>query len=448
MKREDFGQDFTWGVASAAWQVEGASTVDGKAPSVWDHLDSIGRIAGGPLADRGIDFYHRYEEDIALTADLGFGAKRISISWPRVLGDGSGPPNPKGLDFYNRVIDATLEAGLEPWVTVHHWDMPQAMFAKGGWANRSVIEPFAQLAELCATTFGDRVKNWMVFNEQGSVANHILLGLYGRRGLHPARTLRSVHHMHLATAEAARRMRSILGPEARIGTTHILTPVRPYTATDEPTRRRKAAIEALTNDIFVDPPGGLGYPFDRNRLVNLVKPAIQDGDMEAIRFRFDFLGIQYYGPIGLTATRLPVIGRLPTFRLAGAEVPLRSDIGIPADADGLEHLLRTYANHPIADRLVVTESGLGLQDRMRDGRVRDDVRIWYLREQLRAVLAAKRSGVPIDGYFHWSYADNVEWFFGTRPRFGLVYIDYDDDLRRVPKDSARWFQRFLAGDDA
>ena len=448
MRRDDFGSDFTWGVASAAWQVEGASTVGGKPPSVWDRLDAAGRIAGGPHADRAIDFYNRYPEDIALIAELGFGAKRLSISWPRLLGDGSGPSNPEGIAFYDRVIDETLAAGLEPWVTVHHWDMPQALLEKGGWGDRGIVEPFARLAELCAERYGDRVAKWMVFNEPGSVAGHLLLGMYGKRGFHPAATLRAVHHMHLAIAEGARRMRAVLPESAEIGTTHILVPVRPYGATDERTVRRKAAIEALTNGIFLDPPAGLGYPFKDNRVVNLVKPAIQDGDLEAVRFPFDFLGVQYYGPISLSEKRWPVVGRLPTAKVTGAEVALRSDIGIPADAEGLEHLLKMCASHPIAERLVVTESGLGLQDRVHDGRIQDDVRIWYVREQLRAVLAAKEAGVPVDGYFHWSYADNVEWFFGTRPRFGLVYIDYKDDLKRIPKESARWFQRFLGGEDA
>lgn len=450
MKRSDFGDDFTWGVASAAFQIEGAWDVDGKAPSVWDMLGHSGRILGGAVGDDAIDFYNRYESDIALIRDLGFNANRFSISWPRILGDGTpgSPVNNAGIDFYNRVIDATLDAGLEPWVTVHHWDMPEAILRQGGWANRdAVLEPFVRLAEVCAESFGDRVTNWMVFNEPASVASHLVAGMYGRRGFYPVRTLRCVHHMNLAIAAGARRMRELLPADAQIGTTNIIAPARPYAPADRATQKRKSAIEALTSDMFIDPAGGLGYPFERNRVLNLMKPAIADGDVEACAFHFDFLGIQYYGPVPLSDKPLPLVGSLPTTKIPGAEVNLRSDIGIPTDPEGLGYVLRRYAHHPIADRLVVTESGLGAQDRLDGDRVHDDVRIWHTRRHLEAVLDARRDGVPVDGFFQWSYADNIEWFFGRRPRFGIVYVDYDDDYRRVPKDSAKWFKAFLAGEE-
>jgi len=447
MRRADFGTDFTWGVASAAYQIEGAWDLDGKRPSVWDEAGRRGRIAGGRVGDDAIDFYHRYPADLDLIAELGFGANRFSLSWPRLMGDGDGPPNPKGVDFYNKVIDGCLERGLDPWVTVHHWDLPQAMYATGGWTERSVIERFANFAEFCATTFGDRVKHWMVFNEPASVAGHLLIGGYGRLGLYPRRTLRCVHHMNVAIAEGARRMRAALPAGADIGTTNIVTLARPYEPTDEHTRRRKAAIEALTTDMFVDPAGGLGYPFHKNRLLKHLEPAILDGDLEAATFRFDFMGLQYYGPVVLRKQPIPGLGPVPTFSVPNPEVKLRSDIGIPADPEGLLHVLRRFKDHPAADRLVVTEAGIGLQDRMHDGEVNDDVRIWYVREHLRSVLAARNEGIPVDGFFHWSYADNIEWFFGRRPRFGLVHIDYENDFARTPKASARWFQRFLTDTD-
>lgn len=441
MQRSAFGDDFTWGVASAAYQVEGAWDLDGKRPSVWDEVGRRGRVAGGRVGDEAIDFYHRYPEDIALIDELGFGAKRFSLSWPRLFGDGRGPLNPKGADFYDRVIDTCLEHGVEPWVTVHHWDLPLALHQEGGWGRRGIVEEFAAYAAACAERFGDRVRKWMVFNEPGSVASHLFIGGYDRRRLYPVRTLRCVHHMNLASAEAGRRMRTALPEGAEIGTTHIVTLARPYAPRDERTARRKAAIEALTTDMFVDPAGGLGYPFEKNRLLRLMEPAIRDGDLQDATFRYDFLGVQYYGPI--TLRPVPVVGPVPTFSVPNPEVKLRSDIGIPADPEGLYWALHKFRDHPAAGRLVVTEAGLGLQDRLVDGEVNDDVRIWYLREHLRWVLRAKEDGIPVDGFFHWSYADNVEWFFGRRPRFGLVFIDYDDDLRRIPKASARWFQGFL-----
>ena len=445
MKRSDFGDDFTWGVASAAFQIEGAPAADGKAPSIWDELTRTGKIAGEG-GDQGIDFYNRYPEDIEMIKDLGFGANRISLSWPRLMGTGRERLNPKGADFYDRVIDATLEAGMEPWVTVHHWDIPLALWQEGGWTRRGIVEDFARFAEVCAERFGDRVKKWMVFNEPASVAGHLVLGLYGRKGLHPNTTLRSVHHINLACAEAGRRMRAALPEDAEIGTTNVMSVAYPYEPTDERTARRKRAIEALAIDMHLDPAGGLGYPFEANRLLNLMKRHIEDGDLESARFEYDFMGVQCYGPL-VALRKLPVVGAVPTMTVPGAEARVSSAIGIPQDADALLWTFRKYANHPAAKRMVVTEGGFGGQDRLEpDGRVRDDIRIWVYRRNLEAVLAAKAEGINVDGYFAWSYADNVEWVLGRRPRFGIVYTDYDNDYRRVPKDSAKWFQRLLTTD--
>ncbi|MEZ5257067.1 MAG: family 1 glycosylhydrolase [Ilumatobacteraceae bacterium] len=357
MKRSDFGDDFTWGVASAAFQIEGAPAADGKAPSIWDELARTGRIAGKG-GDQGIDFYHRYPDDIDLIKDLGFGANRISLSWPRLMGTGREALNAKGADFYDRVIDATLAAGMEPWVTVHHWDLPLALWNEGGWARRGIVEDFARFAEVCAERFGDRVKKWMVFNEPASVAGHLMVGMYGRRGLHPNATLRSVHHINLACAEAGRRMRSTLSDDAEIGTTNVMSVAYPYEPTDERTARRKRAIEALAIDIHLDPAGGRGYPFEASRLLNLMKRHIEDGDLESARFSYDFMGVQCYGPL-VALRRVPGVGAVPTMTVPGAEARVSSAIGIPQDADALLWTFRKYADHPVAKRMVVTEGGLG-----------------------------------------------------------------------------------------
>ena len=445
--RSDFGPDFTWGVASAAFQIEGAPATDGKAPSVWDDMVRRGKVAGAG-GDLGIDYYRRYQEDHALIAGLGFGANRISLSWPRLLGDGRGPWNPKGADFYDRAIDDMLERGLEPWVTIHHWDLPLALWREGGWGRRGIVEDFARFAELCAQHFGDRVARWMVFNEPMSIVGQVLLGWYGRPGLHVDAALRATHHINLAGAEAGRRMREALPGDAQIGTTQVLSVVHPYEPTDERTLRRKRALEALACDMHVDPAGGLGYPFDATKLLLPMRRHIQDGDLEAARFTYDFLGVQCYGPLaGLR--RWPLVGPAPTRAIATAEARVLSAVGIPQDADALLWTLRKYAAHPAAKRLVITEAGFGGNDRLEDHgtRVRDDLRIWIHKRNLQAVRTARAEGIPLDGYFAWSYADNIEWIMGRGPRFGLVYVDYDDDMRRVPKDSARWFQQFLAGPD-
>lgn len=450
MRRSDFGDDFTWGVASAAFQIEGAPDADGKRPSVWDDLGRRGRIAGGTVGDLAIDFYHRWARDLDLIRSLGFRANRLSISWPRVFGDGRGPWNEAGGDFYDRVIDGCLERGLEPWITVYHWDTPLALQREGGWLRRGIVEDFAAYAEAVAKRYGDRVGHWMIFNEPASVAAHILIGAYGRRrGLHPFQAMKAVHHMNLACAEAGRRMRGVLGDGADIGTTHVVAVAHPYQSGDARTNTARRAVEALACDMFIDPAGGLGYPFGATPLLNFLKPAIREGDIEACAFTYDFLGVQYYGPAPIRTLPVPVpgLGGLLVPWARGAEAKVRSEVGIPVDAEGLLWSLRKYASHPCARRLVVTENGFGAHDRLRDGRVRDDVRIWYLREHLQAVLDARAEGIDVDGFFAWSYADNIEWFFGRDARFGIVYVDYEDDLARIPKDSARWFQRLLTEAD-
>lgn len=444
MRRSDFGEDFTWGVASAAFQVEGAWDVDGKRPSVWDEACARGRVRGGVACRDGIDAFHRMDEDLDLIAALGVAANRFSINWPRVYGDGRGPWNAAGGDYYDRLIDGCLRRGLEPWVTVHHWDLPLALQQEGGWARRGIVEDFAAFAEEVARRYGDRVRNWMVFNEPLSVFGHIAAGIHTRLGPHPMEALASMHHMNLAIAEAGRRMRGVLPADARIGTTNVMSLCAPFDATGR-LRRAQRAVEALLFDSFLDPLAGLGYPFDDSPFLRPLRRHVRDGDVEAARFDMDFMGVQYYGPTPMRP--VPLLGGVPVPTLATAEANVRSAVGLPVEPKGLSELLRRYRDHPACRRMVITESGFGMQDRLVDGRVRDDLRTWYARTHLEAVLEARSEGVPVDGFFQWSYADNIEWVYGRGPRFGLVHVDYDDDFRRTPKDSYRWFQRLLTTDD-
>jgi beta-glucosidase len=442
LTRSDFGDDFTWGVASAAFQVEGAWDLDGKRPSVWDEACRTGRVRGGEACLDGIDAYHRIDEDLDLIAGLGVGANRFSISWPRVYGDGRGPWNAAGAAYYDRLIDGCLERGLEPWVTVHHWDLPLALEREGGWLRRGIVEDFAAFAEQVASHFGDRVKHWMVFNEPLSVTGFVAGGTHTRRGPHPMQALATMHHINLACAEAGRRMRAALGDDAQIGTTNVFTLGHPYDATG-PRRRFQRAFEALLVDAFLDPAAGLGYPFDDSPLLRPLRRYLHDGDTEAAAFDYDFMGVQYYGPFPVQPA--PLLGGIPSLKVRGAEANVRSAVGVPVDADGLLEVLRRYATHPACKRLVITECGFGMHDRLEPGvdRVRDDLRTWFTRTHLEAARQAVAEGIPLDGWFQWSYADNIEWVLGRGPRFGLVYVDYDDDFRRIPKDSYRWFQQLL-----
>lgn len=447
MHVDDFGAGFRWGVASAAWQIEGAWDADGKSPSVWDHADHHRRVRGGPAGEVAIDAYHRFADDLALIAGLGFGANRFSLAWTRILPDGAGKPNAAGIDFYDRVIDACLERGLEPWVTLYHWDLPLSLHRQGGWADRRSIDWFAEYSATCARAFGDRVRHWLVCNEPNMHALQILGGIFDRPGVHLRRFFASVHHLNLAIAESGRVLRDELGAGHRIGTTHQVIPFHPFDGGGAVRGPGVRAFEALCNGMFLDPLGGRGYPFDASWLLRrYLQPVVRDGDLEQATHRFDLLGVQYYQPVTVVPAPIPGLWGVPSTRQPKGSPPVRTALGWGVNPAGLTEALRRCAAHPVADRLVVTENGAAFDDVLVDGRVHDDLRTWYYRTHLEAVLEAKRDGVPVDGYFCWSYADNIEWALGAKPRFGLLYVDYDDDLRRYPKDSARWFSRFIAGE--
>lgn len=452
MHRDDFGDTFTWGVASAAWQIEGAWDSDDKSPSIWDHADHHHKVAGGPVGDVAIDFAHRYPEDLALVAELGFDAKRLSLSWPRIIPDGIGRRSDAGIAFYRTILEACRANGLEPWVTLYHWDLPRSLHERGGWSNREIVEWFAAYAEAAADAFGDLVTHWMVANEPSMHALHHLLGFFDRTPS-LARYVRVAHHQNLAIAEAARRMRTVLGDDAVIGTTHATMPIWTRRSDNRWGRRSVRAWDAILNRMFLDPLGGLGYPWGEAPLIErTLAKVVRDGDEAAAGHRFDFLGIQYYQPQVIRSVPIPGVWGLPIppVRPPKGFEPVKTAMGWVVRPGGLGDVLRRWADHPVADRLVVTENGAAFDDTLiveRDGtrRVHDSLRTWYYRTHLAEVASAVADGVPVDGYFAWSYADNIEWVLGRRPRFGLVHVDYDADLRRTPKDSALMFRRLLAG---
>jgi len=308
IRTADFGEDFTWGVASAAWQVEGAWNTDGKRPSVWDEATLRGRVRGGLVALEGSDAFYRLDEDLDLVQAMGVTANRFSVSWPRVYGDGRGPWIDKGGEYYDRLVDGCLARGIEPWLTVHHWDLPQALWLEGGWTRRGIVEDFAAFAEQLAVRFGDRVKNWMVFNEPLSVMGQIAGGIFeDRLGPRPLKALQSMNHLNLACAEAGRRMRAALPEGHKIGTTNVVTLCAPFDATGR-LKKAQRTLEALTVDAFLDPAGGLGYPFEESVFLRPLKRYVQDGDLEACAFDYDFMGVQYYGPTPMKS--VPLVGGL------------------------------------------------------------------------------------------------------------------------------------------
>ena len=446
---DDFGDGFTWGVATAAYQIEGAWDADGKGPSVWDEFThgrgplGLRRIKDGATGDVATDSYHRFEEDIALVAAMGFGAYRFSISWPRVMPDGTGAVNAAGLDYYSRVVDACLAAGIEPWVTLYHWDLPAALERRGGWTNREIVGWFSDYVSVVVAALGDRVRQWMVFNEPLSFTMlGYLLGAHapGRRG--PAAFCAAVHHVNLATAEGARAARAASPrSDASIGTTQYLSPVL-ASGVGPLAGIAERSADALVNRLFLEPNLGLGYQWDDCGLLRGIKRHHRPGDDELATIDLDFLGVQYYTRLRAPWLPIPGIWTIPHFgQDRGCEL---TSMGWEVRPEGLGMVLDRVHAYGAYDRVVVTESGASFDEELVDGRVHDNRRIAYYQRHLAELRATIDRGVPVEGYFCWSLLDNFEWTFGYRPRFGLVHVDYATQ-QRIVKDSGRWFARLLGG---
>ncbi|MFD2783929.1 GH1 family beta-glucosidase [Hymenobacter rubripertinctus] len=445
--RADFGPDFQWGVAAAAYQTEGAWNTDGKGPSIWDEfVRRKGKIKRGESGEVATDFYHRWPRDLGCINQMGIENFRFSVAWSRVLPEGIGNVNQKGIDFYSRLVDGCLERGITPWLTLYHWDLPAALQRRGGWANRSVVGWFTDYAQRMAAALGDRVQHWMVLNEPMAFtgAGH-LLGLHapGRRSL--GAFLAATHHAALAQSEGGRALRASLPASAQIGTTfsgaHI-TPWRPGLVRDERAARR---ADALLNRLFLEPVLGLGYPVADVPLLGRLEQYMQPGDEARLPFDFDFLGVQNY-------TR-EVVRHAWYVPLLWAALVGAGRRGVPATAMGWEvypesiyHLLNRAGSYPNAPRLLVTENGAAFPDQVNPpGQVCDVARQAFLQACIGQVLRARQEGVRVDGYFAWSLTDNFEWAEGYAPRFGLVHVDYATQQRTI-KDSGHWYGRFLGGE--
>ncbi|WNM37333.1 GH1 family beta-glucosidase [Micromonospora halotolerans] len=431
----EFPAGFRWGVSTSAYQIEGAVTAGGRGPSIWDTFaHSPGRIVDGSTGDEACDHYHRYAEDVGLLAGLGVSAYRFSIAWPRVQPTGAGPANAAGLDFYDRLVDALLAAGVDPVATLFHWDLPQALEDAGGWLNRDTAHRFAEYADLVATRLGDRVKLWITLNEPFV---HMSLG-HGTGAHAPGRMLLFdafpvAHHQLLGHGLAVSALRARSTSPVAIANNY--SPVRLAGETDAD-RAAGAAYDALHNRLFTDPLLGLGYPEEPG-----FDPAVvRAGDLDVIAAPIDVLGVNYYNPTGI---RVPADEDSPLpFEMVPLEGYPRTAFDWPVVPDGLrELLLQLHQRYGDAlPPIQITESGCAYDDVPdADGRVPDPERIAYLDGHLRAVHEALTAGVPVTGYFVWSLLDNWEWAEGFTKRFGLVHVDYPTQ-RRTPKSSYAWFR--------
>jgi beta-glucosidase len=444
-----FPNNFFWGTATAAYQIEGAWKEDGKGESIWDRFaHTPGRIKNGDTGDAACDSYHRWREDIELMRAMNLNSYRFSISWPRIQPTGSGPANSKGLDYYNRLVDALLEARIRPFVTLYHWDLPQALEDSGGWPNRDTASRFADYTELVARSLGDRVSDWMLFNEPSAFVD-----LGHLEGIHaPGRKsmvdfLRASHTVNLAQGAGFRALKATR-PSARVGTAFSMSACEAATNSEEDKLATERA-HAMTNLWFLEPALNGRYP-DALAFLPETAMKIQSGDLDKMRAPLDFIGINlYYRTIVSAPSAMERLSHAQQWlfpvKMAGGEQGPKTDHGWeiwpPALYDIVTRITRDF-NRPVIE---VTESGCAFNDAPDStGVIHDTRRVEYHRQYLQALARAMADGADVRGYHAWSLMDNFEWAEGFSQRFGLTYVDFNT-LKRTIKESARWYAKVAAG---
>jgi len=436
-----FPTDFVWGVATSAYQIEGAHDVDGRAPSIWDTFCRVpGVIDGGDTGEVACDHYHRWPADLDLVAQLGAGAYRFSIAWPRVIPAGTGAVNRKGLDFYDALVDDLLAKGITPFVTLYHWDLPQALQDRGGWPSRDTAFAFADYATVVVNALSDRVTNWTTLNEPLCSAwlGH-LQGVMAPGVKDIEAAVRTSFHLHLAHGLGAQAIRATAALPPSVSIVNNLSPAVPASDRPEDVAAARRA-DGHTNRWWLDPIFGRGYPQDMIDVYG-VEPPVQGDDLVTIAPPLDWLGVNYYfrevvrdDPGGVGAKVVPV------------RVPGAIETAMPWEVypQGLEDILVRVADDYGPRAIHVTESGSAWDDDVRaDGSVDDVERADYLESHIEACAAAIDRGAPVSGYFAWSLLDNFEWAYGYDKRFGLVRVDYETQERTI-KTSGRRFAEIVA----
>lgn len=435
-----FPEPLKWGAATASYQIEGAANEDGRSPSIWDTFSHApGNVRNGDHGDEACNSYHLYKEDVQHLKKLGVDLYRFSIAWPRVMPEGRGELNPKGVAYYQNLIDELIENGIEPMITLYHWDLPQVLQDKGGWENRETIDAFNEYAVAMFKEFGDKVSKWITINEPwcaSFLSNYLGAHAPGKTDLQAGVDV--AHHLMLAHGKAVQSFRELL-PEGEIG-------YAPNTGWLEPFSNKQEDIDACKRAMmwqkewFMDPVFKGSYP---ETLITIfenhnAKLKVEDGDLELISQPIDFMGINYY------------TGSLGRYKEGEGlfeveEIPLdyrKTDIGWPIYADGFYNVLcdlhETYGDVPI----YITENGACYNHEVEDGGVQDQERIDYLKQHLTSLHRAIESGVPIKGYIVWSLLDNFEWAFGYEKRFGIIHVNYRT-FERTPKDSYYWYRQTI-----
>ena len=439
LKRKHFPKNFEWGIAASAYQSEGAWNLHGKGPSIWDTFTQRKKFDKGN-GNIATDFYHNYEEDILKIKRLNLTSFRFSISWSRIFPAGIGEPNQAGVEFYHKIIDCCIKNNITPWITLYHWDLPQALENKGGWTNRKIIDWFAYYVDFCSNEYGEKVKNWMVLNEPMSyVGLGYFLGEHapGKKGL--KNFLPAAHHTVLCQAIGGRIVRNNV-TDAFIGTTFSCSQVTPKNFFY---RNIKAAqrLDALLNRFFIEPALGLGYPFESLPGLKRIEKYFHPGDETLMQFDFDFIGVQYYFRIVAQYSIFPPI-------LNAKEIPAvkrnvkTNTMGMEIYHKGLYQMLKKFGQYKGVKKIYITESGTCLDDTFENGFINDKERVSYFKKTFKQTLKAIKKGITVEGYFVWTLVDNFEWAEGIKPRFGLIHNNFETQKRTLKK-SAYWLQKFL-----
>jgi beta-glucosidase len=448
IKRSDFPENFSWGVSTAALQTEGAWNTDGKGPSVWDTFAAKkGRIFRNHHPQIACDFYHRYPEDIRILKNLNIDNFRFSLSWPRILPEGRGRVNHKGLDFYKRLIDALLSEGITPWITLYHWDLPQALEDKGGWTSRDILNSFGEFAEIAGKELMHRgVKKWIVLNEPMVFTGAgYFLGYHapGKKGF--SNFIPAMLHAALCTSIGEKVLRNFES-DVQIGSAYSCSYITPFTETEADIKASKRA-DALFNRLFIEPASGLGFPLEDLPFLRPVEKWMKSGDESGLKANLDFTGVQNYTREVVASSRfVPYLGA----KLVNARKRqvLHTEMDWEVFPEALFQMVRQFASYNPERPVVVTENGAAFPD-FHHGKpfVFDPLRKAYLQDHIGQVKKAIDHGIKAEGYFVWTLVDNFEWAEGYRPRFGLVYLE-PETQNRIIKESGRWYGAFLAGDES
>lgn len=434
-----FPEDFVWGAATASYRIEGAANEDGRGESIWDRFSHTpGNVDNGDTGDIAADHYHRWKEDIKIMKEIGLHAYRFSVAWPRIFPTGRGQVIEKGLDFYRRLVDGLLDAGIQPYGTLYHWDLPQALQDEGGWPARSTAEAFVDYADLVTRALGDRVVSWATFNEP-MVSAYVgyLIGRHAPGHQDMEEMLAASHHLLLAHGWSISVIRANT-PKAKVGI--VLNLQQHVPASPSPADHKAAWTgDGVQNRWYLDPISGRGYPRDVLEYFGKPMKAIKDGDLDTIATRIDFLGINHYFRTIDRNSQIPGSNNDP---ISLHESTDKSEMGWEIYPQGMfDILMRVHMDYQFPE-YYLTENGIAVDDHVEGGKVHDLRRIDYHREYLKWAGRAIEVGVPLKGYFAWSLLDNFEWGYGFAKRFGLVYVDYETQ-KRILKDSASFYNEVI-----